>query len=554
MLLMLSLIMLAFFKRFIYTLSNKIWSRVLGNPAAAKEKKLVVDFAKTNKSPFNIKSEDSYNAYLSDGTLTLALKKSNFIAYIDIPETEYQDHVIEAKIRLNNMGGYASTGIIFRIISDNSFYLALVSNKGYFRFDVVKDGNPRTLIAWTEVSDFDAENVNLKIITYGTFFVFLVNNKWAAEINDDAIPGGMAGFALASYETETAEITDNNETLSADKKEEVACIAHLKYFCIETKLRTIEQQFKKWNSDEKINAECRLRLAETFAVMDKPAKAMDQINKAWKQRDETTGGIAASYTEARTKKELLLAARMSFRLGQFNEALTFIDSILEQWPTTEEGKLAFMEKVKILNELDKFEDLKDFLINKSDKLEKDVDYYTMLARCHRGLKEYKQSAEAWKKAFKMNRLPNGQPGENGVYAVNAANALEQINKKEEALALYIEAGRIFLRQDNNAELEALMPKLTILGNDNWEAHALAGKWHFSIEDYGRCEKEFKAAEKIRASIDPKPPADPALYYLWGLVFYLNGKNKEAVRLLERAVKLAPDFELFKTKLAELKTK
>jgi tetratricopeptide (TPR) repeat protein len=472
----------------------------------------------------------------------LAMKKTNCIAWVEIPELEYGDHVIEAKIRLDNLGGYASTGVIFRIDED-SYYLALVSSKGYFRFDVIKDGSPKALIAWTEISDFNGTNIDLKIITNGTYLVFVVNDKWLAEINDDTISEGRLGFALASYETGDK---------SKDKKDDVdgneyTCKALLDYFSVDTRYKAVEEKYTKWTDESNINADQRLRLAESFAVMGKSSKALEQIKKAWQRRDDIIGSAEVSYTEVRTRRELLLAERMSYDLGQYEEAEKYINLILEQWPNSAEGKIAYTEKTKILNELNKFPELKEFLLKKSGNLNKDIDYYTMLGRSHFELNEYEDSARAWEKAFKMN-------SENGIYAVNAANSFELAEEKEKALPLFLEAAKIFLRQDNSVELQFLIPNLTSLGEKNWEARAIIGKWAFSIEDYARCVKEFSAAEKLRNALKPKPKADPALFYLWGLVSSIKRKNKEAVSLLGKAVKLAPDYGLFRFKLAELKIK
>ena len=476
----------------------------------------------------------------------MGLKKSNCIAWVEIPGQEYGDHIIEAKIRIDNLGGYASTGIIFRITEQNSYYLALVSNKGYFRIDAVKDSSPKTLIAWTEISDFDGTNIDLSIIACGVCLIFLVNGKWVGEANDDSISSGRLGFALASYETggETTGSGVSSDAGTSDANE-YTCKAWLDYLCVNARIKTLEKNFKKWTCDSNINADGRLRLAETFAVMGKSSKALEQLKKAWKRRDEVIRGIATTYTEARTKRELLLAARMSFNTGQYDEAEEYVNSILEQWPDSAEGKLARTEKLRVLNELNKFAELKEFALKHSDNIDKDIDYYVTLARCHWELKEYKDSAKAWKKAFRIN-------GENGVFAVNAANALELTGKNKEALALFLEAGKLFLRQDNSGELAAMMPKLSSLGGKDREARALAGKWAFSIEDYDRCETEFAAAEKLRRALKPRPKADPALYYLWGLALSVRGEKKEAVRLLEKAVKLAPDYELFRDKLNELK--
>ena len=496
------------------------------------EGKLTIDFAKTNKSPFNIKSESSYNANLSNGSLEMGLKKPNCIAWVDIPDEEFQDHIIEAKYKLDGLGSYAAAGIIFRIMNDDSYYLALVSSKGYFRLDVVKGNSPRTLIAWTEISDFDGENINLKIITYGTYLIFLVNDKWLGEVNDNTVVQGQIGFVLASY-------AESDEKLNA----EYICKAYLNYICIDTRMKSIENEFKKWTDDSNINAEGRLRLAETFAVMDEPLKALDQIHRAWKRRDEVI--LTVSSTAAvRTKKELLLAARMSFRLGNYTEANEFLDSILDQWPASPEGKLACMEKMKVLTELNKFAEIKKFVKTHKFKLENDVDYYTLLARCYWELKDYSDSAAAWDKAFEAG-------DKNGIYISNAANAYELSGNIKDALIRYIEAGRIFLNQDNMPELAALMPKLSSIGSKSWEARALAGKWAFSIEDYDKCVEEFEAAHKLRCAQKPRPKADPAIYYLWGLVYYIKGRNKTAIRFLKRAVRLAPDYELFRTKLEEI---
>jgi tetratricopeptide (TPR) repeat protein len=477
---------------------------------------------------------------------------------VEIPEREYQDHVISAKIRLESLGGYAAAGIIFHIMEEGSYYLALISSKGYFRLDAVKDSAPKTLIAWTEISGFDGTNINLGIITYGTYLIFTVNGKWVGEISDGSIAFGGLGFALASYTDKDTD--DDDQTPEAGVEDDFympgkydavqemnkfACKARLDFFSVDTRSRYIEECFKKWTNDSNINAEERLRLAETFAVMGEFTKSMEQIVRAWKRRDEAIRSVASAETEIRTKKELLLASRISFRLGQYKEAEEYADMIIDQWPDTAEGKFAYTEKLNILNELNRFAELKEFVFNNPFKFTKDINYCTILARSHWELKEYEAAAKIWEAAFEINR-------DNGIYAANAGNSYELAGFKKEALMRYIDAGKIFLNKDNKAELEVLMPKLSALGEKNWEARALTGKWSFSIEDYDKCEEDFKEADKLRQAIKPNPKPDPAIFYLWGLVLNLKGNNKKAIDLLEKAVKLAPDYGLFRFKLAEIK--
>jgi tetratricopeptide (TPR) repeat protein len=527
--------MFSFSNRLIYALSNKI-STSIHRRRDASEYRLTADFSKLNKSLFEIKPETSHNAYLSNGSLVFELKKSRCTGWTEIPNIEFGSHVIEAKIRIDSMGGYSSTGFIFRLTGD-SYYLALVSSRGYFRVDAIKDDAPKALIAWTEISGFDGTNIHLKIIAYGDFLIFIVNGKWVGEAIDDSVSDGHLGFALASYESAAGK---DNQT-----ETETVCKAWLDYFSVDTRVKTLEEQYKYWTIDSNISVEGRLRLAETFAVMGKFSKALELIKKTWKCRDEAVRAVSTSAEEVRTKKELILAARMAFNLGQYSEAEVYINLLIEQWPQSAEARIAHTEKIKILNELGKFRELKEFALKHSGTIKKDIDYYTILARCYWELKEYDDSAKAWKITFRMN-------GKNGVYAANAANALELSGNKEETLAFFIEAAKIFLAQDNQAELVLIMQKLSVLGEKNWEARVLAGKWAFSIEDYSGCIKEFAAAEKLRLEIKPKPAADPALFYLWGLSEKVMGKTKDAIRLLEKAVKLAPDYGLFRFKLAELK--
>ncbi|MCL2410918.1 MAG: hypothetical protein FWC97_04670 [Treponema sp.] len=462
----------------------------------APEKRVSFDFSRLKKPPFDIKPDSSFNANLSNGSFQIALKKSNCIAWVDIPKIEYHDHVIDAKIRLDSLGGYTAAGIAFHILDSSiyggsvydsdiyvddetlhnvpipnelSYYLALVSNKGYFRLDAVENNKPRTVLAWTEIptpihSEPDNNNFNLKIITHGTNHIFLVNNNWIGEINDSSIEFGRLGFAAASY-------SENEEKQTEDCG--IVCKAYLDYISIETRPKKIEEEWKIWTDDFNINAERRLRLAETYAVMNEPSKALEQINRAWKRRDVAVHSIAATFTEVRTKKELLLAARMYFNLGQFDKAEMFVDQIIEQEPNItkhlcSEKKLAYTEKLRILNEANRFDELKQFILKNSSKIPKDIHLYTLTARCYWELNEYNESALAWEKAFKTNR-------KNGVYAVNAASAHELAGSKKEALKLYIESAEIFLDQNNAAELTALLPKLINLGGRNKNARTLAAK-------------------------------------------------------------------------------
>jgi tetratricopeptide (TPR) repeat protein len=430
-------------------------------------------------------------------------------------------------------------------------YLALVSGRGYFRLDALKDGSPRLLIGWTEVPGLGAEHINLTIIAFGEHLIFLVDSRWIAEIHDPSVPEGRLGFALANYET--------GESARTGPAPAYTCQARLDFLSVESRIKKVEEYYRKWNDSALVPAESRFRLAETFAALAAPgaargaaAFALDQITRAWKQREEAARSVTATYTETRTRRELLLAARMSARLGRCDEAEEYLDACLEQGRDNPEGEAALAEKTGLLLRLNKFPELKKLVREQIVRGKKEpkgpipqAELYALLAEAHWNLKEYKPAAQAWEKAFGLDK-------ENGLYAVAIARACVLLGKNDEALSRFLEGGRIFLRQDNYEELGALIPKLLSLGERNWEVRALIGKWAYAVGDYEQAESELALSESVRRKLKPRPRADPAVSYLWAMLLVRAGKHREALSFLAEAVQLAPDYGLFHLKLAEVR--
>ena len=565
--------MVTFLKRPLYVLTNKI--RNFTAPTKNTEEKWTADFSKLENSYFDIKSEISYDAYLEtpqsipdkaspldflrrqngseSGALVLGLKKTNCIAWVDTPSLHFQDQVIEAKFCLDSMGGYAASGLMFRIIEDGTYYLALISGKGYFRLDAVRNNTPLPLIGWTEIPGFESAvkstelRAAITIIAYGDHLIFLINQHWAAEVQDAMISEGRLGFVLASYEAgqgfqSTVSEPDSRSFRSAEQ-EAYTCKARLEYLCVDSRINAVENVYNKWNDSRNITAESRLRLAETFAAMGNSEAALFQINKAWENREEAARSVLATFTESRAKKELLLAAQMAVRLGKYDEADEYIDVCIEQGLDSPEGKEALLEKAKILLETEKYEELKSFVVKHIALKNDDPVLHTLLGHAYWYLDDHANAAAAYEKAFEID-------SENGTYAVNAGNAYSAMKKKKQALACYLAGGRAFLNHENYDELGELIPQLLSLGKNDREAHALAGKWAFGIEDFEFAETELVLSEKIREKKQPLPPADPAVSFLRGLLSIRKGHRQEAFGFLEEAVRLAPGYGLFHFRLAE----
>ena len=570
--------MFTFLKRPLYVLSNKIRGEL--NPQDKTPQpgtRWTADFSSPENSHFDIKSENSYNAYLETGALpeekkfplniphklpfkiplnflrkdeketgalVLGLKKANHLAWVTAPDLDCQDQLIEARIDLDRMGGYAAAGIMFRMVEESTYYRALVSSKGYFRLDTVRNNKSLPLVGWTELpnrTSGESSKFDLTIIVLGNNFIFLINDCWVAEISDSSITSGACAFALVSYES--GDEHKGTASGTADSSGEYVCSARLEKFSVDTRVDEIERHFKKWDDGPQIRAESRLLLAETFAAMGRAADALHQIRKAWEQREEAARSVSATYTEMRARRELLMAARMATMLGQYEAADEFINACLEQGFNNAEGKDALVEKANLLYQTGNFEKLQAFVLDNLSNFENGPIPYSLLGHAFWNQKDYSSAAAAYDMAFNMDTG-------NGTNALNAAAAYQAMGRKYKTLERYLAAGRAFLDKEKYEELGELIPEILSAGQSNWEAHALAGKWAFGVEDFERAEAEFILSDKFRNRLKKKRLPDPAVCFLRGLTLIRKGQREAAFDFLEEAVRLAPGYGLFHFRLAE----
>jgi tetratricopeptide (TPR) repeat protein len=497
------------------------------------------DFTKPRHARFVIKSENTYDANLQKGALVLGLKKSHCLAWVEDPLFRYSDLIIQGRIRLDSHGGYAAAGFLFRMVDDLTYYSLLVSSKSYFRLDVVRNGSPQTLIGWTELPEAggsppgknDASHRGLKegelavellLIVYGSHIALGINGSWAAEISDDTIPAGRVGFALASYKAPPGEGAAGG----------YAAEAFLESLSLDSRIPEPEAAYTRWTGEVRPHPRSRFRLAETFAAMGQAAPALMQIKRAWE---------APGYT--RTQGELLLAGKLAMELGLFDEAEEYIAQCRTAGGDSPEGKEAMVDAARLLYAREGFEELENYGEKATALLPDSAALWTLLGHAHEERGNYVPAAEAFDRAFDLD------PAE-GTPAQNAARNYELAGRTADALDRYLRGSRAFLTAGDYGNLGELIPRLLSLGGDNSDAHGLAGKWAFGIEDWPRAAAEFEAAEKSRLTQPSPPPPDPAISYLRGLLLLREGKRQQAQDLLEEAAALAPDYPLFRFKLAE----
>jgi tetratricopeptide (TPR) repeat protein len=508
------------------------------------QEKWAADFSKIKSARFDIKAESSYDAKFQKFghkyCLTLGLKKIGCIAWVEAPNYRYGDFIINGRIRLDVRGGYGAAGVMFRMVDEGTYYLFLISSRGYFRLDVLRNGMPFPLVGWTELpaalpqasmADMSAdEAVGFSIIASGSHIIAVIRDKWAAEVNDSSLLEGTICFATASYEEpEPAYVVikaaDGDSALYTAE-------AFLESLEVESRIAEVSALYEKWSESSAADPLCRFRLAETFAAMDQPNAALVQIRKAWEKPGR-----------GREQKELLLAGRLALALNLTGEAEGYISACFQEDLDTPEGKEAVTEMAKILYTGERFKELKGYCAEAVKLKPDDPVLWTFQGHSFWNSGEYKEAAEAYDKAFALDK-------ENGILTKNAANVYDILGKKKEALGRYLEAGRLFLSSGNYNDLGLLVPKLHSLGAESWEAWGLAGKWAFGIEDFDLASEEFAKAEELRKKHRVRAPKDAAVVYLRALLLIRKGKRGEALPLLEEAADLEKDYPLFRFKLAE----
>ncbi|MFZ5368681.1 MAG: tetratricopeptide repeat protein [Spirochaetota bacterium] len=450
-----------------------------------KEERWVADFSKPHRARFVEEQGPTYGCTLGKHGLTLILNKGYQLAWVEDPIYRYADLVLEARVELSARGTYGAVGFQIRRADDTSYYSFLLSNKGYFRFDVLFNGTTMPLIGWTEVPDFKgADDANdqgkggnsVRIIALGDKFTFIINDKWAGEVVDDTIPAGKLAFAVVSYETGGVNITGRLNSLTVDSR-----------------LIEVEAVHLRWNRFIKVDEAARFRLAETFLAMNQPLSALVQIKRIWK----TAGN-------PRNQKELLFAARCAMQLSLYDEAEEYLDRCIEADLESEESRNALAEKAKLLYLQSRYADLEEHVKGALEFFSQDPLLYTLLGHAYMNLGRPDLAAEAYDAALELDR-------ENALIAQNAGSAYEKLGDGTTALERYLTAGRLFLNSENYNDLALVIPRILELGSTDRRAHGLAGKYYFAIEDFHRAEQELALADKendggIPSSAAPAAPA------------------------------------------------
>jgi len=484
-----------------------------------------------------VEAEGYSAAYLpkvDEGRLELRLERPNLFAWTEAPLYRYSDFVLEGEFSMPEGGPYSACGFLFRYQDEGDFYALLVSNKGFFRLDLVLSGKPRALIAWTELpgglrsgwTEIPAaagdEAFSLRVIARGEHFTIMIDDQWAAEAVDDSFDSGLVAFAAQRY---GPDAEDDLPGGPAAPRAEGPARFELSSCMVESRALEVESWYYRWNYYIVPGATARRKLAETFFAMDESLAAAVQMRKLERLR-------------ALDADELFLKAEAAMRLGLQDEAEDALDACLALDPGRND---AAEEKANLLYLRGRYLELRDALALLPD-WSGNPRLLCLSGHARFNLGDFAGAAVDYKTAADIE-LASGEGGGQALYRMNEARAWDQAGRKEEAAEAYLKAARLFAGQEADDDLALALGRLAALRPKSLEAKAIKAK-----ALYRRGKKD--EAAKLLAELVAKGAADSGSHYTLGLILAERGEGENALQRFEAALALEPDYPLYAFRYAE----
>lgn len=513
------------------------------------EEQWQADFSKPENCRFTAETGDGYTAAFTPpepagnntGGITLEAQRKHLYAWTVNPVFRYKDVIIEADIRLpepakkpdgqdtptDKAGGFAA-GLLFRYISQSTFYALMISDAGWVRLDAVVNSTPIPLLGWVKIpgsahSDADHHGsdqsysdhsnhkeetdtkraYSIKLIANNTTITILINGHWVACCEDDTIQAaGKIAFAIQNWET-YPQVT-----------------AQLSRFSLNSIPMTVETAYTEANEFSAVPPDARISLAKTLYAMGRYVPALLQLR-------------AAARLKEPEEADRILAGRIYFAQRMLDEAEREFQSVLEANPSNEE---AFAELGGIYYRAERYEDLQRLLQKVPKPMMAQSSFLSNLeGHLFHALGKHEEAAEAYRRAFTISP-------DQGLFAFHQANELYDCGKKPEAVDAYMQAARAFLQQEAYDDLAEVITILERIAPNDPRTLSIAGKYAYAVGRYDDALLKFKTACK-------KGSKDSADWYLYGLLLKTD-EPKEAVKAFKKACDLEPEYGLYQFRLAE----
>jgi tetratricopeptide (TPR) repeat protein len=445
-------------------------------------------------------------------SLELELERPDLFAWTEAPLYRHSDFAVEGEFAAASGLPHSACGFLFRYQDEANFYSVLVSNRGFFRLDVVFNGSPRPLVAWTELpprlspadpaSPGGGEGFSLRVIARGGHFTIVVDDEWVAEAADETFGRGHIAFAAQNY----GEGGGTRFSL-------LSCM-------VDSRPVEVETWYYRWNYYIVPDADARRRLAETLFAMGESLAAAVQLRKIEKRRPLDAD-------------ELFLKAETALRLGLQDEAESALGACLALAP---ERTDAAEEKANLLYLRGRYIELRDELGRLLPTRRDNARLLCLSGHARFGLGDFEGAAAEYRAAAEIEPQ---QP----LFRMNEARAWDQSGGKAAAAEAYLAAARLFSSQEADDDLALALGRLAALKAKSSEVKEIKAK---ALYRAGRKDE----AAKLLTELVAKGSEDSGSHYTLGLILAERGGGEEALARFEKALSLEPDFPLYAFRYAE----
>jgi tetratricopeptide (TPR) repeat protein len=475
------------------------------------------------------------------GRLELRLDRANLFAWTEAPVYRYADFVLEGELAAPAGNPYSACGFLFRYQDEGDFYALLVSNKGFFRLDLVLSGKPRALIAWTELPDeirskwaelpARGQSFSLRVIARGEHLTIMIDDEWVAEAVDDSFDAGYVAFAAQRYAEGQAPAVEMGTGLEKGTVLEATAgpgaapaVFELRSCMVESRAIEVESWYYRHNYYLVPGAPARRRLAETFFAMGENLPAAIQLRKLEKLRPLDAD-------------ELFLKAEAALRLGLREEAEAALDACLALSPGHVD---AVEEKANLLYLRGRYLELREALSPLLTAKRDNPRLLCLSGHARFNLGDFTGAAEDYGAAAGLEAEDSAGAA---LGRMNEARAWDQAGKKKEAATAYLSAARLLAAQEADDDLELALGRLSALRPGSLEAKAIRAK---TLYRRGKIEE----AARLLAELVVKGAADSGSRYTLGLILAARGEGEKALEQFEAALGLEPEYALYAFRYAE----
>ena len=460
-------------------------------------------FKSARKSRFPEEEGPGYVSRLAGGRFELELLRPHLFAWVENPYYQYRDFVLEAEASFGEETAYGSLGFCFRQMDETNYYYFLISNRGYFRFDLVFNGGPEILIPWTPFVRKDFElPLHFRIIAHGTRFLFFIDEEWVGEYENEGIASG--GFAWAGQ--------------NYGEGEKARAVLH--QMSLDSRPVEVEAAYYRWGEYLPVEPDARFRLAESLYTAGAFSAVLVQMRRI-------------ALVRPLTPPELRMVLRSQLGSGLYLEVLDWVPRLWKAAP--EDSDWVEFQGIA-LYKLNRFTELKELLQGQQERVQDRTWYWGLRGNTEYALGNWGAAVTAYEKALEI------QPDE-PLYWENLSRARRLLKEGHRAAEAQMAAAAAYFRQGDYEEARALLPSILKADPVNRDARILEGKLYFQDGFLDKAEVCFAAL--LEEGCD-----DSSVRFLQGLIYSSRGEAGKARPLLLSAADGEPDVFIYQFKAAE----